>query len=243
VKPLGIRRERPVGDSVHDRAPQVTALADAKAEDNHKDGRALRTETTINQPRDFNIGKRLSNLPALAEVGYVANRRLLDVERISHDPADGAAALAALTNPVVTDAGTRIPGLRFTDTRVQALLSALCTLALLPDGFTNRVLRTHLAPLLGLTAEAMTTGQLTYDLRRLRAHQIITRIPATNRYQLTTTGIRHALFLTRLAQHFLIPGLAQITDPDPPTDTRLRSASRTYEAAIASLAAQAGIAT
>src|SRR6266851_5423841 len=32
-----------------------------------KEGRALRTETTINQPRDFGIGKELTNLAALAE--------------------------------------------------------------------------------------------------------------------------------------------------------------------------------
>ena len=33
----------------------------------HKEGRALRTETTINDTRDFGIGKRLENLPALRE--------------------------------------------------------------------------------------------------------------------------------------------------------------------------------
>ena len=43
----------------------------------HKEGRALRTETTINDTRDFRIGKRLTNLPALREVGFSANRRLL----------------------------------------------------------------------------------------------------------------------------------------------------------------------
>ena len=32
-----------------------------------KEGRALRTETTLNQPRDFGIGKELTNLAALAE--------------------------------------------------------------------------------------------------------------------------------------------------------------------------------
>ncbi len=32
----------------------------------HKEGRALRTETTINNTRDFAIGKRLLNLPDLA---------------------------------------------------------------------------------------------------------------------------------------------------------------------------------
>src|SRR5262249_29668637 len=56
----------------------------------HKEGRALRTETTINDTRDLKIGKRLKNLPALREVGFGANRRLLDVETISHDCAVGA---------------------------------------------------------------------------------------------------------------------------------------------------------
>ena len=52
----------------------------------HKEGRALRTETTINDTRDFQIGKRLTNLPALREVGFSATRRLLRLERLSHDP-------------------------------------------------------------------------------------------------------------------------------------------------------------
>ena len=33
----------------------------------HKEGRALRTETTINNARDFYIGKSLRNLLALPE--------------------------------------------------------------------------------------------------------------------------------------------------------------------------------
>ena len=51
----------------------------------HKEGRALRTETTINNTYDFNIGKRLPNLPRLRQIGFQANRRLLEVEKISHD--------------------------------------------------------------------------------------------------------------------------------------------------------------
>ena len=77
-----------------------------------KEGRALRTETTLNQPRDFGIGKELTNLAAMAEVGYTASRRLLDAECISHDPADGAAALEAITSPVISTTCTRIPGMR-----------------------------------------------------------------------------------------------------------------------------------
>jgi hypothetical protein len=58
----------------------------------HKEGRALRTKTTINDTRDFSIGKRLQNLPALREIGFTANRRLLRLQSISHDPITGAEA-------------------------------------------------------------------------------------------------------------------------------------------------------
>jgi hypothetical protein len=86
----------------------------------HKEGRALRTETTINDTRDFQIGKRLTNLPALREVGFCANRRLLRVQRLSHDPITGADTLAAITGPVLTDGGTRIPGLALAQARSHA---------------------------------------------------------------------------------------------------------------------------
>ena len=127
---------------------------------------------------DFGVAKGLSHLPELKEIGFTASRRLLDVQRISHDPAEGAAALAALTSPVISPAGTRTAGMPITSPRVQALLAALCVFRLLPHGFTNRDLRTYLAPLLGLTPEAMTSGQITYDLRRLRIHGLIRAHPA-----------------------------------------------------------------
>ena len=114
-----------------------------------KEGRALRTETTVNQPRDLGIGKELTNLAAMAKAGYTANRRLLDAECISHDPAAGAAALEMLTSPVISTTCTRVPGMRFPDPRVQALLAACCALALRPAGFTSRDLRHLLAPQLG----------------------------------------------------------------------------------------------
>jgi hypothetical protein len=77
---------------------------------------------------------------------------------------------------------------------------------------------------------------------RLRIHGLIRRIPGTFRYQVTPAGIRQALFLTRLTQRFLIPGLAQLTDPSPPAPSRLRAAARAYEASLDDLARHAGIA-
>lgn len=111
-------------------------------------GRALRTETTNNDSRDFNIGERLCNLAALAQVGFPANRRLLDVERLTTDPTIGEAAFRAVADPVVVGS-QRASALPFDSTRTQALLTALIVFRLLPHGFRNSDLRTHLASLLG----------------------------------------------------------------------------------------------
>lgn len=178
----------------------------------HKLDQALRTETTINDSRDFGIGKRLCNLPALREVGFTANRRLLAVQRLSHDPSIGADAISALTSPTHSPTGARIPALPFDSTRTQALLAALVIFRLLPHGFRNRDLRAHLAPLLGTPAETMTAGQLSYDLRRLRHHGLVDRVPGTHRYTVTDHGLHLALFLTRVHTRLIRPGAADILD-------------------------------
>ena len=214
----------------------------AKIKQYHKLGKAIRTETTINDTKDFGLSKRLTNLPALRQIGFTANRRLLGVQRVSHDPIRGAKAFTGLTAPIIHDDGTRIPGLRFGDTRVHALLQALLIHRLLPRGFTNRELRTLIAPLLGKTPEDITAGKMTYDLRRLREHGLIQRIPRSRRYQVTDTGLHEALLFTHAHDHLLRAGLAELTDPSPPAPSRLRTAARAYQAAFDDLARQAHLA-
>jgi len=186
----------------------------AKIKQYHKENRALRTETTINDTRDFGIGKRLENLPALREVGFRANRRLLDVQRTSSDCHIGEDAFNHICAPI-TIGTQRAPALRFGDPRVMALLSVLVMFRLLPAGFSNRDLRQHLAALLGQPADTMTAGRTTYDLRRLRLHGLIERIPHTHRYQVSDLGFRAAFFFTRAHTRLLRPGLASALDPWP----------------------------
>jgi hypothetical protein len=194
-----------------------------KVKQYHKLDRALRTETTINDSRDFGIGKRLCNLPALREVGFSANRRLLAVQRLSHDPTIGAQAITDLTSPTHTAAGARVPALPIDSARTQALLAALVIFRLLPHGFRNRDLRAHLAPLLGTPADTMTAGQLSYDLRRQLHHGLIHRVPGTHRYTIPDHGLHLALFLTRAHARLIRSGLSDLLDPAAlPTPIRRR---------------------
>ena len=82
-----------------------------------KEGRALRTETTINNTHDFGVGRRLTNLPALRAIGFNANRRLLEVETISQDCTLAEGVFDQVTHAQIRNA-QRVAGLRFDDDRV-----------------------------------------------------------------------------------------------------------------------------
>jgi len=207
----------------------------------HKEGRALRTETTINDTRDFYIGKRLKNLPALRQIGFQANRRLLHVQTISHDCLLGEDAFQPVNQPRDVS-GQRVAALRFTDPRVHSLLSALVTFRLLPNGFANHELRALLARLLGLAPDSFTPGQMTYHLRRLRLHGLIERLPHTQRYQVTEFGWRVAFFFTRTYARVIRPGLAQIVPNAPPVDSPLQRQFSRLETAMDDWIAQATLA-
>ena len=179
----------------------------------HKEEQALRTETTINDTRDFGVGRRIENLDELRTIGFTANRRLLDVQRIGHDCFIGEASFQEMQRPVTVDS-QRAAALRFADPRVQALFHVLLLFLLVQGTFAHKDVREHLAPLLGYKPSQYSAGRITYDLRRLRMHALIERIPNTHRYRITAKGLRTALFCTRLYNRSLRPGLAIIA-PNP----------------------------
>ena len=197
----------------------------------HKEGCALRTETTINNTYDFDIGRRINNLPALRQLGFQANRRLLEVQRLSHDCAIGEKAFNRVQRPIEVE-GQRASAMRFADPRVLALFSALVLFRLLPRGFSNHQLREHLAPLRDLQPEQLTPGRMTYDLRRLRLHGLIERIPNSHRYRVTGFGLRTALFFTRTYARLIRPGLSMLIPEQAPSRCTLRSAMQALEAAM-----------
>ena len=102
----------------------------------------------------------------------------------------------------------RASGLRFGDLRVQSLLHSLIPFRLLVEGFRCADLRQHLAVLSGREPASISQGAITYQLRRLRLHGLIERVPSTFRYRVTEFGLRVALFFTRTYNRILRPGLA-----------------------------------
>jgi hypothetical protein len=205
-------------------------LKSARIKEYFKEGRALRVETTIHNSRDFGIGKRLHNLPQMRKFGFSANRRLLNVQTISHDCAVGEDTWNQVVRPI-TVGEQRASALRFDDPRVQALFAALLLLVFQIDGFASNQLRRPLAQLLGVDPATITRGRMTYDLRRLRLHGIIERIGRSHRFRLTPTGLRVAFFFTRIWGRLLRPGLSLVA-PQLPSRTPIAAAFRQLDTQI-----------
>jgi hypothetical protein len=88
-------------------------------------------------------------------------------------------------------------------------------------------------------AIALTAGQMTYHLRRLRLHQIIERISGTHRYRLTNSGLRIALFFTRIYNRLLRPGLGRIVPEFSKRSCPLRRAFDKLDQQVTTWAQQA----
>ena len=190
-----------------------------------KEGRALRIETVINKAWDLTIRSRIEHLPELVERARQVNHRVLMIERAGQGCAIGSALFERIHQPYARE-GQRTGALRFGDSRAMALAGALCLVVHAVTGFTNKSLRGQVAGLLGTD---YTRTQMTYDLRRLRLHGLIERIPHTNTYVTTPEGLRVAVFYTKLYRRLLDP----LLDADrPPAPAELRTALRTIDSAI-----------
>lgn len=200
-----------------------------------KEQRALRLETTINNPDDFGVRRRLTaeNWRALRAVGTTTNARFLAALGEGEGSAPDATTLQQVVLPSHSD-GLRAPGLRFGDPRVMALLAALVSFSHVVGGLTNASLRALMGALWG----PYTAGQASYDLRRLRRKGFIRRIEGAHRYELTPYGRRVASFLTKVASRVVVPALTELeraARPRAPAPTPLVIAWRAYERQVQTL--------
>jgi hypothetical protein len=224
-------------------APAIQAhYKHSKVKQYFKDGRALRTETTVNDPYDFGVNRTLSagSWRALLALGHDVNARLMSAQLQACQCAPDPAALQAVVLPSTHD-GLPAPGLRFGDPRVMALLACLCHYEHLFAGLTNHSLRELIAGLIpGYTAR-----QATYDLRRLRRKGLIRRVARSHRYELTDHGRMIAVLFTKTHTRIVNPALAEL-DPQLPDaiarTTPLGRPWRQFEHALEDRIRQAAIA-
>lgn len=204
-----------------------------------KEGRAIRIETTINNPLDIAIKRRIAHLGELRIAARTMNHRILELQRVASTPDLATSLFEQVALPYVRD-GRRTVALRYGDPRVMALLAALAHSLHQLRPFSNAELRTSVAQLLG---RPYRSSQMSYDLRRLRDNGLVRRLERTNRYLTTEDGTRVAIFFTKTYERIVRPLLAVDTPDAPPRALpELRQALRTIDRLVQKCVQEAGIA-
>jgi hypothetical protein len=171
-----------------------------------KHGCVLRVETTLNDVRGMQVFRRAEGDPAGKRTWRPLRKGVADVQRRAQvsDAAnqrylDSLAAVAA-SEPLskLTDAicqstewnGKRVRAIKPWSLQDAALLSAVNRPEFTLQGFRNRDLRTLLFGSQQVPAAEVRrqSAKITRQLRMLRAHGLILKIPHTHRYQLTARG-------------------------------------------------------
>jgi hypothetical protein len=170
---------------------------------------ALRLETTLNDPKGYQVfrtkegappdapkswqqlRKGVADLARRAEVSQAANHRLADSLASVAETTPLGALLEPLSTPVRDERGRRHRALNPTAGPDGELLRGLAHGEFLLNGFRNRDLRKLLYP---ATTEPRLQRQqaaaVTRKLALLRAHGLIVKIQKTHRYRLSAVGQR-----------------------------------------------------
>jgi hypothetical protein len=168
--------------------------------------RVLRVETTIARTTDFKVlrplrddrpaeqlawkplRKGVADLHRRAEVSQRANERYLEALAAVDDTTPCSRLFDAVARPV-RDGGHRFRALRLGDPADLALFAVIARGEFVTAGFRNRDVRAHLYPRPKTAVDQRRlSNKVSRQLRLLRAHGVIRKVPKTHRYQLTERG-------------------------------------------------------
>lgn len=190
-------------------------------------GALLRAETTINNPRDMKafrakegdpdgqkswqrLRKGVADLHRRAELSQKCNERYLEALAAVDTPAPLHEVVGDVCQPVQWQ-GRRVRALAPLGAADGALLAAVARGEFAINGFRNRDLRALLCgerPTDPAAAKRQ-AAHITRQLRLLRGHGLIQKVPKTHRYQLTARG-RTTITALLIAKQTNVQQLAQL---------------------------------
>jgi hypothetical protein len=157
--------------------------------------RLFRSEITVNNVRDLKVYKSLSNLNKLKERMENILCSFQETQSAVHQATCTRGELAALAKGGNVGR-SHVAGIRLDNERIMKIVALLPRLAHLPDGFRIADLRDLIS---NVTQNKYASSQISYDLRKLRAKNIIECIPGRKRYRLNYRGATLTAILPPLA--------------------------------------------
>jgi hypothetical protein len=169
-----------------------------------KGERVLRIEAVAHNSADLRCGRIIERFPEMtAELAKLLERFMeilhgVDAAFIANNVLDELPTPSKIGN-------TKIGGVDLNKPRMRAVFEAVLTLMPMPNGFSRAQLADRVREILG---SDYTPRQATYDLKKLRAKNLIRRVARSRRYETTSSGLPTITGLIVLREKVIKPVLA-----------------------------------
>jgi hypothetical protein len=205
----------------------------------------LRLEVLSNNLKDFGLRKSLENLEQVRETLAEVSDRFAAFEAEALNVQVDFPLFQRLALPI-TSGLTKVPGIKIHDTRMIRLMEVLLHAGTQLVGWRTAQIHEAILTRFELPPETYTLTQLRYDLRKLRAHGLLSRDGKRYAYRLTDKGIKVALMFVLLHKRVCgplanslfnrAPG-STLTPPATPFEAAYRKADESIEDILQLLAA------
>jgi hypothetical protein len=179
-----------------------------------KGERVLRFEAIVHNTRELGCGRVIAKLPIIVErLKAIVDRALrtlqwLDRAFVADETLDQLPVPAQLGK-------TRVGGIDLGQVRMRTVLAAIMALALTPRGFMVGDVTAKVQDIGGQAFRDYGVRQAAYDLKKLRAKQLVEKPVHSRRYHVPDHGLRTITALVVLREHVLKPLLAAAAHPSP----------------------------
>lgn len=196
----------------------------------------LRTEVVCNDLEDLKLRKSLQNLPQIRNKMQSITDNFTDFQSQFLNVRPEFDLLARLAKPVLLGK-TNVAGIKLDNSRLTRLFEALLHRGFGLDGWTTKDLHSEILNHFQLKNPNYNINQLRYDMRKLRAHGLLTRQNGTYHYHLTETGKKTAVLFTIFAKRIFatLSGSLFLFKPSTTGESALEKAFTRVENSINSL--------
>ena len=173
----------------------------------------LRFEVTVHNTRELGCGRVVARFPEIVRrlrsmlERFLTTLDCVDVMFISDETLDQL--------PLPSRVGrTRVGGVDLNQSRMRAALAAALALAPAPLGFSLAQFTAKVQAVAGQTDAAATRRQAAYELKRLRAKPLISKVGSSRRYQVPPDAARTIAALLTLRDQVIKPLLGGLGAPN-----------------------------
>jgi hypothetical protein len=189
----------------------------------------LRIEATCHNAAELGCGRVLEKLPEIVERLAACAKRFCDTLDATSVGFLSEGVLDQLPRPAQIGA-THVGGISLDSPRMRAVLTAVVALSPAPKGFTVADLAAKVHAVTAQSDSDYSVRQAAYDLRKLRAHNLVVKPGRSRSYHVPSDAIRTIVAITTLRDQILEPLLSAVRSQQPtPNPSSWTAVEHDYE--------------